>query len=242
MKIMSPAKNQTIRCLRCGNSYFPQGLNMPVVACPVVGCNYTFNPMEPPLVLDDPEAANIIAGTADPHLLFGRDDMGEVIVIGLEGSPTTVSIPTSVNGRAVMGIAPRAFADQTQLRRVTMPDTLATIGEEAFAGCTDLESVTFGKGLTLLDKACFRDCTALDCVILPANLEEIGRDAFARCTALEQVTLKGQVAVIRDGAFTLCSSLSCFDYAQRPQRIASSAFAACYALPQSVQDELFPQG
>lgn len=246
MNIAPTAQVRQIRCLKCGNSFFPQGLTGLLVTCPVVGCNNVFNPADLPAVHMDPEQQNIIAGAvteqgngAASPLNFGRNDAGEVIVSGVNGSPATISIPAMVNGRAVVGIGPRAFADQVQLRRVTMPDTVSVIGEDAFAGCSELESVTFGKGLRLLDKGCFRDCVVLDSVTLPAKVEEIGRDAFARCCALEQVELTSPVKVIRDGAFSLCDALTVFTYPVRPARIASSAFSGCYGLPQQLQDELF---
>ena len=247
MKILSSAREQEFRCPRCGNTYFPNGTGGLVVICPAIGCQYPINPAQMPVMLPDPETPDFIAGAAVPQangsadpLLYGRDVQGEMSVTGVQGAPTVVTIPASVNGRAVMGIAPRAFAAQGQLRRVTLPDTVAVIGEAAFEGCAELESVTFGKGLTLLDRACFRDCATLDSVTLPEKLREIGRDAFSGCTTLEVVKLQGQVEVIRDGAFAMCASLMRFTYPVRPDRVAASAFAGCYGLPQAVQDELIP--
>lgn len=246
MNILPTARQQQLRCPHCGNSFFPQGMTGLLMMCPVIGCNNVFDPNDMPAVYPDPDRQNVVTGAVSSQgtgaaspLLYGRNDAGEIIVSGVEGSPTALTIPASVNGRAVMEIGPRAFADQTQLRRITLPDTVVIIGEEAFAGCTELESVTFGKGLTLLDKGCFRDCAVLDSVILPAKLREIGRDAFARCSSLAQVTLTGQAEVIRDGAFCLCDMLTDITWPSRPSRIAASAFSGCYALPQQLQDELF---
>lgn len=246
MNIMPTAQIRQIRCLKCGNSFLPQRIPGALIVCPVVGCNNAFDPDNLPEVFPDPPRMNMVAGavagqadgSASP-LVFGRSDTGDIIVTGVNGSPSTLDVPAMVNGRAVMGVGPRAFQDQTALRRVTLPDTVAFIGEDAFAGCLALESVTFGAGLTLLDMGCFRDCESLDYVALPAKVQEIGRDAFARCSCLAEVSLGGEVKVIRDGAFSLCEQLSVFTYPTRPQRVASGAFSGCYALPQSVQDALF---
>jgi len=247
MNILSDVRMSEFRCPRCGNKYFPGGTGGLVVICPAIGCQYAIRPADMPVMLPDPAPAAFVAGaavqqadgSADP-LLYSRDAQGEMVVSGVQGSPSVLTIPASVNGRAILGVAPRAFADQVQLRRVTLPDTVAVIGESAFEGCVELESVTFGKGLTLLDRACFRGCASLDSVTLPEKLQEIGREAFSGCTMLEEVSLKGPVAVIRDSAFAMCASLSAFSYGQKPARVASSAFAGCYVLPQQVQDELIP--
>lgn len=245
MNIMPTAQIRQIRCPKCGNSFLPEHKPGMLTVCPVVGCNTAFDPDNLPDFPPDPERMNLVPGArtgmgdAPSPLNFGRNEAGEFIVTGVNGTHTSITVPGMVNGRAVMGIAPRAFADQTTLRRVTLPDTVTTIGEEAFAGCYNLESVTFGKGLTLLDMGCFRDCERLDSITLPGKVEEIGRDAFARCTALFQVEITSKIRVIRDGAFAMCGELSSFTWTTRPQRVAPGAFAGCYVLPQSVQDELF---
>lgn len=247
MQILSTAHTPTPRCLCCGYAFRPQELTGLTVTCPVIGCYSVFDREELDQVLPPPQKQNIAAGvtTRQPdgapcEVFYGRDGNGEIIVTGVSGNPTNLNIEECVGGRAVMGIAPGAFANKTSLRRITLPDTVSLVGENAFAGCTALEQVTFGKGLTLLDKGCFRNCTSLDSVTLPARLQEIGRDAFANCEALEQVVLLGQVQVIRDGAFAFCIRLSDLTYPEKPRRVASGAFVACYALPQSLQDQLLP--
>lgn len=246
MNIMPTAQLRQIRCLKCGYSFLPQHTPGTMVVCPVVGCNNAFDPDKLPAVIPDPPRMNLVAGAVSQKadgsagpLNFGRNEAGEIIVTGLNGAPTEITVPAMVNGRAVMAIGPRAFQDQTMLRRVTLPDTVAVIGEDAFAGCIALESVTFGTGLKLLDMGCFRDCESLDYVSLPAKVEEIGRDAFARCGSLAEVALHSEVRVIRDGAFSLCEQLQTFTYPKRPLRVASGAFSACYTLPQDVQDALY---
>ena len=249
MKILSTAQTRQICCPRCGNTFFPDGTGALMIICPVIGCGHAFQLADLDKFLPPPARQNMVTGatatlgdgTISP-LTFGRNDMGEMIVTGVSGSPTAITVPAMVNGLAVMGIGPRAFAGQTQLRRVTLPDTVAVIDVGAFAGCEALQSVSFGKGLTLLDNECFSGCTSLDSVIIPAKVTEIGRDAFAGCISLAQVEVLGAVEVIRDGAFAGCSELSVFNYSVRPVRIAPGAFAGCYLLPQKAQADFYSSG
>lgn len=244
MIIHEQVQNQELRCPRCGNKEFPEGIQRPSFICPVIGCGYVIEPDNMPSVLPDPDRAMPATGVQDQtnpggSLIYDRDENGDVIVKGVYGEPTVVTIPTMVNGRAVMGVAPRAFAKLPTLRRVTLPDTVTVVGEDAFADCTELESITFGAGLTLLDRGCLRGCTALYEVTLPEKLREIGREAFADCDHLEAVTIGGGVQIIRDNAFMMCTSLSRFTFARRPAHIAVTAFSGCYSFDETA---LFPDG
>ncbi|MBQ7850752.1 MAG: hypothetical protein IJ343_13590, partial [Clostridia bacterium] len=127
---------QEFRCPRCGNKYFPDGVNALVITCPIVGCNQVIDPNNMPLMLPDPNLGDFDPtavqtnpnGEVDP-LLYDRDDNGDMIVRGVYGDPDEVQVPSIVNGRAVMGVAPRAFEGKQNLRRVTLADTIAVIGE-----------------------------------------------------------------------------------------------------------------
>lgn len=239
MHILDSAASQAFRCPRCGNRDFPDGVPAAPFICPVIGCGCTIDPNNMPLMLPDPETAVHEPEPADV-LIYGRDANSQVYVKGVFGDPETIVVPPMSNGRAVMAIGPRAFSNQKRLRRVTLPDTVSVIGEEAFADCTELESITFGSGLTLLDKGCLRGCGALISVELPEKLQEIGREAFANCTGLEHVSLGNQVQIIRDNAFLMCASLSRVTFDKAPAHTAVTAFSGCYSLPVSVEDAFFP--
>ena len=61
-----------------------------------------------------------------------------------------------------------------------------TIGEGAFAGCTDLCGVFLPHGLQVIGKRAFAGCTGLRSLILPGTLEHIGESAFSGCCALTE--------------------------------------------------------
>lgn len=249
MVIHDNVKVQEFRCPRCGNKYFPEGTSAPVIICPVIGCNEVIDPANMPLMLPDPELVSFdptavqsqANGEVDP-LLYDRDENGDMIVKGVYGDPDVVKVPAVVGGRVVMGVAPHAFEGKTALRRVTLPDTVAVIGENAFANCTGLEEITFGAGLTLLDRGCLSGCRSLDCVKLPAKVREIGREAFMGCTGLLQLIVEGGVEVIRDNAFLDCSRLNRITFSKPVARAADSAFAGCYSLADETVLAFCPEG
>ncbi len=61
-------------------------------------------------------------------------------VIGVEEgfAQTEVNIPETVNGFTVTNIAYRAFANAKTMTSFTMPNTVVTIEDYAFRGCTNL--------------------------------------------------------------------------------------------------------
>lgn len=246
MHIHSSVQNQTFRCPRCGNSDFSGiDLSQPFI-CPVIGCRAVIDPDRPAPVMPDPVTQTAAAqlpqprdAAADPFI-YERDENGEWVIIGVRGDPAELTVPAMASGgRVIMGIAPHAFAGLRQLRQVTLPDTIAVIGEEAFANCAALEEIHFGAGLTTLEKGCLRCCSALKEVTLPERLEAIGPEAFALCTQLERITLGGSIRSIGGEAFLSCIRLTQVSCRRAPESIAATAFANC-SLDADAEAALFP--
>ena len=60
------------------------------------------------------------------------------------GNDAVVNIPSEINGIPVETIGNAAFQDNTTITSVTIPASVTEIGANAFAGCTNLTSVTYG--------------------------------------------------------------------------------------------------
>ena len=133
-----------------------------------------------------------------------------------------------------------AFLKCTNIKSVTLPNTLTAIGTQAFCGsslvsisipagvktigngtfnlCTSLQTVTFEKGSQL--KAfenssgwggVFQSCTSLTTIEIPASVETIKYSAFNGCTSLKTVTFeKGSQLKTVDG-FSNCTALTTVD-------------------------------
>ena len=74
--------------------------------------------------------------------LFTEEQQDSLIVTGLDLLNTTeVVIPESYNGKRVIAILRFAFADRKNLKSVVIPESIVSIGEDAFYGCTALEEI-----------------------------------------------------------------------------------------------------
>ncbi len=84
---------------------------------------------------------------------------------------------------------------------MTLPDQLVTMPQHTFYGCSGLETVTFGTGLTSIGDWAFEACSSLQAADFPASLDSIGTGAFSGCTSLTKVTLNEGLQTIGAGAF-----------------------------------------
>ena len=84
---------------------------------------------------------------------------------------------------------------------------VVSVPDAAFAGCTEITSVTISEGVTMLYWAAFAECYGLTSVKLPQSLQTIGWEAFRNCRNLQVVCIPAGVTSVLDSAFTGCTSL-----------------------------------
>ena len=135
---------------------------------------------------------------------------------------------TSINGQTFRGctalrevifegesqlqsIGVQAFYECTSLAEIDLPDTLTTIGDEAFHG-SGLTSITIPAGVNSLGRSAFKGCAALESVVICDNsqLEIIDEAMFYQCVALESVNFgeNSKIGSIGTYAFGECTSLT----------------------------------
>lgn len=101
-----------------------------------------------------------------------------VTVTGLKNANITdVTFPATVNGYPVKSIAPKAFANNLNLKSVTIGDNIETIGESAFANCRRIRTITLGESVKNIEAKAFRGCHAATTIKVPDNAV-IGEEAF----------------------------------------------------------------
>jgi hypothetical protein len=93
---------------------------------------------------------------------------------------------------------------------ITIPDSVATIRDSAFANCTGLTGLTVGNSVTNIGYGAFYRCSGLTgSLTIPDNVTIIERDAFYECIDLTgSLTLGNNVITIGLGAFLGCSGFT----------------------------------
>ncbi len=102
----------------------------------------------------------------------------------------------------------RAFEGAAALTSVTLPSTLSSISNSAFAGCTSLESINLDK-VSYIDAGVFANCTSLESVNV-SSLEALNYKVFSDCSSLTSVTFSSSLEKIYSNAFENCTSLTEF--------------------------------
>lgn len=134
---------------------------------------------------------------------------------------TNVDIPSGVK---LIGTG--VFYDCINLNRVTIPNSVTTIGMLAFAGC-GLSSVIIPDSVTSLSSELFENCSGLTNVIIPSSITNLGDYSFSGCSALSSVAIPNSVTSIGTTVFQDCFNLTNVTIGNHVTSIGNGAFVNC---------------
>lgn len=145
----------------------------------------------------------------------------------------------------------REAFNYSSLQSIIIPNSVKSIGEEAFYGCSGLTSVTIPNSVTSIGDYAFRGCTSLpvidnlryaDTYLVEAvdkskstyNIKEgtrfIGSEAFFDCSTLTFVNIPNSVESLCYRAFYSCRSLASVTIPSNVKNIGHLVFFDCVAL------------
>lgn len=105
--------------------------------------------------------------------------------------------------------------------------SVTAIGEEAFAGCSGLISITVPNSVTSIGFCAFRACIGLIGITIPDSVTSIESGAFDSCSGLTNVILGNSVSEIYEYAFSYCNSLTSITIPNSVTFIGGCAFNGC---------------
>ncbi len=147
----------------------------------------------------------------------------------LASTEKTYKMPDLIT-ETLTGIGEGAFWGSVNLETVTLPPTVKTIGEGAFEECRKLTTVEFPEGLTSIGAEAFKGAVALSEITLPPNVTAINSRTFQGCESLKTVNMPDKLSAINSYAFQGCKSMEEFVVPQGVTVIGDQAFAQCESL------------
>ena len=148
--------------------------------------------------------------------------------------PYDIEIPTELDHHPVTGLGEYSFAAKSDdgstydplcsnIRSVTIPQKVTSIGKRAFYDCKNLTTLVLGEDIKTIGNYAFECCTSLTGVTIPQSVTSIGYSAFEGCTALNPLIINGPT-LIGKHAFTGCASLTSLTLCPDIQTIGDYAF------------------
>ena len=120
------------------------------------------------------------------------------------------------NPQSVTSIGNSAFSGCSGLTAVEIPNSVTSIGDRAFYGCTSLTSIEIPNFVTSIGNSAFYGCSGLATVEIPNSVTSIGYEAFYGCERLHSVTIGAGVLSIGSNAFVYRDGTLIID---RPEKV-----------------------
>ena len=119
------------------------------------------------------------------------------------------------------------YLNGEEVKDLVIPNSVTSIGNRAFYGCSGLTSVTIPNSVTSIGNYAFAYCSGLTSVTIPNSVTSIGDDAFLYCSGLTSVTIPNSVTSLGYAAFYECKGLTSVTIGNSVNSIESHAFANC---------------
>lgn len=148
-------------------------------------------------------------------------------------------------------IADRVCEGLQYIASITIPNTVTSIGEDAFAGCSSLTDVvwnvkncqatpfresssitsfTFGDSVEIIPDFLCYEMPNLKTVNVGNNVKSIGGSAFTGCSSLTIANIPNGITSIGEYAFGGCSSLTAINIPDSLTSISNGVFGNCSSL------------
>ena len=132
------------------------------------------------------------------------------------------------------------FGDCKSISKIEIPKSLkkfdgtwgrgTNLSYGAFGGCSNLKTVNFEAGSTIVCAALFMGCDGIEEIELSDTITEIGDSAFKNCKNLDRITMNNGIEILESSAFEDCFSLTTINIPNTVKAISNSTFQDCTSL------------
>ena len=116
---------------------------------------------------------------------------------------------------------PKNYFKDIPIRSITLPESLKTIEDNAFANCSYLNSIVIPGNIGYKSFSC---CTSLESVVFLESVTSIKSHAFDGCNSLTEVAIPSNITQLENSIFYDCASLSFVSFEENGAQILPYAF------------------
>lgn len=198
--------------------------------------NYVYGECD---VCDKIDTTYMSEGLAFTLINNGNEYAVSGYISGYTGNNAELLIPAIYKGKAVTTIKESAFANNTAIEKVILPDSIKTVENAAFNGCANLSKVNYlgtidqwavitfdnaSNPIKITGDLYIKDVLQTEITI---NVKTIGKSTFANCKSITKVTLGENVEEIDNSAFYKCTALESINLPKNFKYIDSTVFSGC---------------
>ena len=159
------------------------------------------------------------------------------------GNDSEITLPDNYKGETYV-IGENAFEENTTITKVTIPNSVTSIGDNAFYGCTGLTAVyidnlaawcnmefaTPESNPLYYAKNLYLHGEVVTELVVPGNVSVVKQYAFYNCSEITNIVISNSVTSIGDSAFRGCSNVKGLYLGNSVESFGDNAFAGCNSL------------
>ena len=144
--------------------------------------------------------------------------------LSFRGSPNlkSITIPNTVTS-----IGWWCFKDCTNLTSIIIPNSVTELEDGCFLGSTSLTNITLSNSLTKLEWRCFEDCIMLKSITIPTSVTKLPDECFYNCRSLTNVTLTDSLTELGTSCFEKCRNLKSITLPETVTKVGARCFRGC---------------
>ncbi len=172
------------------------------------------------------DCINLKYNEYDNALYLGNEENPYLVLIKAKDK----NITSCIIHESTKIIYDNAFSGCSNLETIEIPDGVTNIGNAAFYGCTSLKTVEIPDSVTYLGTGVFYNCSSLESIIIPDGVTHIYASLFYECLNLKNVVLPNSIISIGATAFYGCINLESINIPDSVESIGDLAFYGCKSI------------
>lgn len=154
---------------------------------------------------------------------FMYSDASKTVLMGYTGSDTSVTVPNTVTT-----IGENAFRG-SNVSIISIPSSVTMIGDNAFCQ-SKLRNIILPNSIYSIGNGAFMQCSQLKSINIPNSVYSLGNGICSYCTSLETAYISSSITELGSESFINCTNLRYVSLPQYLQSIGNSAFSNCFKL------------